>query len=160
MFNLKSVVLALSLAAISFSASAKDYAAVEVTPGQFTFENTAPDASFEDWVSFNVGASGDFLSTISGTSSNNFSFSAFDLYDSSKTLVKTGSFNNINGTASIGFLDNPATTGTYYLFVAGSTVGGTYNGNISISAVPEPETYAMLLSGLGLMGFAARRKRG
>jgi hypothetical protein len=25
-------------------------------------------------------------------------------------------------------------------------------------AVPEPETYAMLLAGLGLVGFAARRK--
>jgi hypothetical protein len=29
----------------------------------------------------------------------------------------------------------------------------------SISAVPEPGTYAMLLAGLGLVGFAARRKR-
>ena len=28
------------------------------------------------------------------------------------------------------------------------------------SAVPEPETYAMLLAGLGLIGFAARRKNG
>ncbi|MGZ0018761.1 FxDxF family PEP-CTERM protein [Nitrosomonas sp. wSCUT-2] len=28
-----------------------------------------------------------------------------------------------------------------------------------ISAVPEPETYAMLLAGLGLLGFAARRKK-
>jgi hypothetical protein len=27
----------------------------------------------------------------------------------------------------------------------------------SVSAVPEPETYAMLLAGLGLVGFAARR---
>jgi len=26
------------------------------------------------------------------------------------------------------------------------------------SLVPEPETYAMLLAGLGLVGFAARRK--
>ncbi|WP_254442226.1 PEP-CTERM sorting domain-containing protein [Duganella vulcania] len=30
---------------------------------------------------------------------------------------------------------------------------------ISVNAVPEPETYAMLLAGLGLVGFAARRKR-
>ena len=28
-----------------------------------------------------------------------------------------------------------------------------------VAAIPEPETYAMLLAGLGLMGFAARRKR-
>lgn len=31
--------------------------------------------------------------------------------------------------------------------------------NVSISAVPEPETFAMMLSGIGLMGFAASRRR-
>jgi hypothetical protein len=29
----------------------------------------------------------------------------------------------------------------------------------TVAAVPEPETYAMFLGGLGLMGFAARRKK-
>jgi hypothetical protein len=29
----------------------------------------------------------------------------------------------------------------------------------SVSPVPEPETYAMLLAGLGLMGFTVRRRR-
>lgn len=33
-----------------------------------------------------------------------------------------------------------------------------FNGSISVSAVPEPETYAMMLGGLGLLGFVARRK--
>jgi hypothetical protein len=31
--------------------------------------------------------------------------------------------------------------------------------NINVSAVPEPETYAMLAAGLGLLGFMARRKK-
>jgi hypothetical protein len=31
--------------------------------------------------------------------------------------------------------------------------------NITVTAVPEPETYAMLLAGLGLLGFAARRRQ-
>lgn len=37
---------------------------------------------------------------------------------------------------------------------------GKYYDNLSISvaAVPEPETYAMLLGGLGLMGFMVRRR--
>jgi choice-of-anchor C domain-containing protein len=30
--------------------------------------------------------------------------------------------------------------------------------NVSVSAVPEPETYALLLAGMGLVGAAARRK--
>ena len=31
-------------------------------------------------------------------------------------------------------------------------------GPVVVAAVPEPETYAMLLAGLGLLGFSARRK--
>lgn len=31
--------------------------------------------------------------------------------------------------------------------------------SFTIAAIPEPETYAMFLAGLGLMGFAARRKQ-
>ena len=36
---------------------------------------------------------------------------------------------------------------------------GTSLDNISVSAIPEPETYAMMLAGLGLMGLIARRRR-
>jgi len=32
--------------------------------------------------------------------------------------------------------------------------------SVTVTPVPEPETYAMLLAGLGLVGFAARRKLG
>lgn len=32
--------------------------------------------------------------------------------------------------------------------------------NINVAAVPEPETYALMLAGLGLIGFAARRRAG
>jgi hypothetical protein len=31
--------------------------------------------------------------------------------------------------------------------------------NFRVSAIPEPETYAMLLAGLGLLGFVARRRK-
>jgi len=33
------------------------------------------------------------------------------------------------------------------------------NLKVSVSPVPEPETYTMLLAGLGAIGFAARRKK-
>ncbi|MEB0136179.1 FxDxF family PEP-CTERM protein [Actimicrobium sp. CCC2.4] len=68
------------------------------------------------------------------------------------------------------FLDNGAPfDGTLTLLASGTTLlgGGTYSGNITatpafasppVSPVPEPETYAMMLAGLGLLGFAARRK--
>ena len=46
-------------------------------------------------------------------------------------------------------------------FVDGAIDDRIWNGNIhySLSAVPEPETYAMMLAGLGLLGFAARRRK-
>lgn len=40
--------------------------------------------------------------------------------------------------------------------VASGTGPGEFTG---VAAVPEPETYAMFLAGLGLMGFVARRKQ-
>jgi len=60
-----------------------------------------------------------------------------------------------------------ATTGLATLSFASAAKAGTpldkFSGavidNVSVmTAVPEPETYAMLLAGLGLMGFLRRRK--
>ena len=51
-------------------------------------------------------------------------------------------------------------TGGHYLNITGVTsgsLGGAYSGSIA-AAVPEPETYAMLLAGLGLMGAVVRRR--
>jgi hypothetical protein len=47
---------------------------------------------------------------------------------------------------------------------ATGTKGGTMQGTFPITqsitaAVPEPETYAMMLAGLGMMGFVARRRK-
>jgi hypothetical protein len=36
--------------------------------------------------------------------------------------------------------------------------GATYSGEVTVSAVPEPATYGMLLAGLGLVGAVARRR--
>ena len=54
----------------------------------------------------------------------------------------------------------------YFAVVSGDRlVGGCYScgeGEIDalgVAAIPEPETYAMLLAGLGLLGFAARRRK-
>jgi len=38
-------------------------------------------------------------------------------------------------------------------------LGSLMGEHLVVSAVPEPQTYAMMLGGLGLLGFMARRKR-
>lgn len=44
-------------------------------------------------------------------------------------------------------------------FLEGSAGGGSRAFLLSPSAVPEPDTYAMLLAGLGLLGFVLRRRK-
>ncbi|MET0268521.1 MAG: FxDxF family PEP-CTERM protein [Duganella sp.] len=56
------------------------------------------------------------------------------------------------------------TAGNYYVQVGGliaGNAGGSYASDltVSVSAVPEAETYAMMLAGLGMLGFVARRKK-
>ncbi|WP_338758451.1 FxDxF family PEP-CTERM protein [Massilia sp. METH4] len=66
--------------------------------------------------------------------------------------------------ASVGkfkFLGFEATASSpFVLNLAGWTTGAkaVYSGELTVSAVPEPSTYGMLLGGLGIMGFLARRK--
>lgn len=57
-------------------------------------------------------------------------------------------------------------SGNYILEVTGDVAGtqtgtnpvrGSYTGLVEILPVPEPESYALFLAGLGLMGFIARR---
>ncbi|SFE72549.1 PEP-CTERM sorting domain-containing protein [Nitrosomonas sp. Nm166] len=55
----------------------------------------------------------------------------------------------------------PGVTDTYSLIfqnAGGDDVGAVLD-NVSVVAVPEPETYAMLLAGLGLLGFTALRRK-
>ncbi|MBA5607812.1 PEP-CTERM sorting domain-containing protein [Duganella sp. FT3S] len=58
---------------------------------------------------------------------------------------------------------HPLAAGNYTLEVDGyvaSPNGGSYSGNIAVAAaVPEPETYGMLMAGLGLLGVIARRRK-
>ena len=50
--------------------------------------------------------------------------------------------------------------GPLVLTVMGNTKGGSYGGtfNLNLAPVPEPATYGMLLAGLGILGFLARRR--
>lgn len=76
----------------------------------------------------------------------------------------------INGHQASLYLADAPVPGNYILYVDaypllpynhGLPYGNqstSYAGNIFISPVPEPATYAMMLAGLGLIGFSARRK--
>lgn len=53
-----------------------------------------------------------------------------------------------------------ALTGSVFTFqFGGAKPDQFYLGGMTVSAVPEPSSYAMLLAGVGLMGFIARRRK-
>ncbi|UJP03953.1 MAG: FxDxF family PEP-CTERM protein [Nitrosomonas sp.] len=105
---------------------------------------------------------------------NSFDIGGYNVSDHPNSQVRI-----LDGTSNTVLIDySPLTIlgsgGTHSSF----TPGLTYNGPLSIrfgyndwnvgidninfdqvTAVPEPETYAMLLAGLGLIGFMARRRK-
>lgn len=91
---------------------------------------------------------------------NTFSFSGLDidLIQSVATGSVTGSIlggpsSLANASFSVYFNDN--SWGTAKL----SQLNWSENQTLTITAVPEPETYAMLLAGLGFVGAIARRRK-
>ncbi|WP_294765795.1 FxDxF family PEP-CTERM protein [uncultured Rhodoferax sp.] len=47
--------------------------------------------------------------------------------------------------------------GNYWFTLSGSGTDANYT--VTLAPVPEPETYALMLAGLGLLGVAARRRK-
>jgi len=95
-----------------------------------------------------------FLNTQTGTGNSGFVFGL----DGTETTRLQSLLNPLGGNFSslraglFAFADD-STGGNETFFVANSGVPVT-----PTAVVPEPETYAMLLAGLGLLGFVARRR--
>ncbi|MBG6222969.1 MULTISPECIES: FxDxF family PEP-CTERM protein [unclassified Janthinobacterium] len=76
--------------------------------------------------------------------------------------------NGFGGATVFGYAQGQVLAPTNLLFnaplvltVKGNSKGGSYSGNfnLTLAPVPEPETYGMLLAGLGVLGFLARRRK-
>jgi hypothetical protein len=84
--------------------------------------------------------------------------------DASNSAVNGGAWSTY---ASIGLIaeNYSGSLGTYSFIIGYNDSFSTHNDwddmviGVNIAPVPEPETYAMLLAGLGLMGFVARRRK-
>ncbi len=132
-----------------------------------SFWNTGVASSFTDLFSFVIPAdasgNGD-ANVISLTSRNitNVQLTAFTLFESLSGVFSTGVIDGTGTEATLSFTGGQV-PGSYTLTVAGykinTALSGSYAGSLAISPVPEPETYAMLLAGLGLIGFSARRRK-
>lgn len=165
--KLKTWMLALSfaLASISAQAAVTKTADLDPTAGNelYQFNSTgAVGSSFSDYLSLTFEGTRDLVAGVNATSTKTVTFTAFDLVASDLTTVlATGTFGNFGPRLVIGGLTSLNAAGEYFIHIAGTATGAaTYNGTASlVSPVPEPETYGMLLAGLGMIGFVARRRK-
>ncbi|MYM31984.1 PEP-CTERM sorting domain-containing protein [Duganella sp. CY15W] len=106
---------------------------------------------------FNLGAS----NNVTGTETVSYNATTHVLTLSGNFL--DGSTNTSYSISDSKVVDLSAKFGSsMYIGFTGGTGGTDADQRItafSISAVPEPETYAMLLAGLGIMGLLARRRK-
>jgi hypothetical protein len=170
--NTQSVLAAVLLAGAAFSANAADAShttkAVVLNAGASAFSGSfsagLAQNTFADKFSFSVSGASKLVADLTSTApaAAGLDITGFNLYATGGTLVYSGK------KISTGYLDNwklngpVLAAGSYYLEVDGkvnSAAAGSFSGNIRVAAVPEPETYAMLLAGLGLIGFTAARRR-
>ena len=170
--HLKSIVRSLvavaALASIQAHASTTDLGTLSTGVPKSFNATSMPAGPFSDVFSFGISSPGSF-----GISVINFPVTGlFNSVFTSASLISNPDgvlFNSDDSLLSVGtlaantisFLSGPVGAGSYYLNVNGignGSLGGLYNGSISVAAVPEPETYAMLLAGMGVMGFIARRR--
>ncbi len=176
MKNSKSLIAAVVLASASLGSAA--LAADITTPPQAlnlvgtsaffgdSFDIDQMSDTFSDHFTFSVTGTlptnlDAIVSSISRTAATGLDITGLALYTGSGTQLATGTSLQ-SGAIDVWTVtaDNLA-TGSYYLQVSGTMVSdtsGSFGGAVMLAPVPEPATYGMMLAGLGLVGFMARRR--
>ena len=102
------------------------------------------------------------ISSISRSADVGLDITGLALYGEDDTLITNGS-SVMSGAMDVWSITaNNLVAGNYYLQVNGTLVsdaGASFGGAVMMAPVPEPETYGMMLGGLGLLGFLARRRK-
>ena len=94
------------------------------------------------------------------------------IFDSTDTLLESYTLSFILDTSQVGLNTTQAgynlgefhgflqsTNNISYMTLSGSYIGAANLETVSVGAIPEPETYALMMAGLGVMAFVARRRK-
>ncbi|MBP1206704.1 hypothetical protein JOD97_004780 [Duganella sp. 1411] len=125
------------------------------------------DVSFNQF-SFTVSAAGDY-SFLTTATFDSLVFLYSPRFDSHSSLTNALIGNDdLLGTTTSGFVTHLDANTAYVLVITGyegfeygqysTTIGGPGTVDVAVRAVPEPETYALMAAGLGVVGLARRRR--
>ncbi len=144
-------------------------AAVEIAEGAGFFgrliTGVAVGDTFSDQYSFSLSSVSDFTADIFSYSplpGTGLEITGLGLYSGDGTLVLDGTQVADNGIQQWTLTTTGLAAADYYVQVSGNVLSqpGIYSGSVAtVSAVPEPATYGMMLGGLALVGAVAARRR-
>jgi hypothetical protein len=175
----KSLIAAAVLASASFGSSAV-WAQTDISSAPQALDLVDGSAFFGD--SFEAGNSGNtfadrFTFTVGGTVGQNLDaivasvsrtadvgldITGMSLFSGDGTMLGAGTSMETGATDVWTVAGNNLGAGDYYLRVNGTVVsdaGASFGGAMMLMPVPEPGTYGMMLGGLGILGFLARRRK-
>ena len=124
-------------------------------------------ASFTDVVvgTISISSLSDLTGSMFAASSVNYGPFSLSLGSVTFSSASVGSLTGDLDPSAAGFSFKNVLAGIYTVKASGSISGGSIpnlafiGANYTVTPVPEPETFAMLLAGLGLMGVIARRRK-
>ena len=145
--KLKSIAAAAVLAVASLGAAANTFAGL--TAGFSDLSITS--GNFDHTITFDGLAVG-WYDVVGALAASNVSWTSVTLNGNSWTTFSTPSY-------SFGLIQVTNLSEQLTMNLKGTATGsGWYNGGLTVSAVPEPESYALMLAGLGLIGTIALRR--
>lgn len=115
--------------------------------------------SVDGTVGMNLDA---IISSISRTADVGLDITGLALYGADDVLVTEGMSLQSGEIDLWSISSDNLVAGDYYLQVSGSLMSdsaASFGGAVMLAPVPEPETYGMMLAGLGVLGFMARRRK-